>query len=346
MIKRRIIVTGASAGGVEALKEFVTHLPGDLKASVFVVLHIPPYTQSFLPEILGKVTSLVVRHPNDGDKIKEGHVYIAPPDHHLLIEHGRMGIKKGPKENRFRPAIDALFRSAAYVYKNKVIGIILSGALNDGTSGLWSIKRLGGIAIVQDPSEAFFPEMSQSAMEYVTVDHILSVKKMGSLLANLTSQPAPSPRAIPKEERKILEMEVKIATNDNAFEMGIMNKGELTPFTCPECHGALVKLLKGELMEYRCHTGHSFTASALLAGITEGIEQTIIQAIRGIEESVILMENIATHFTKSGKKDVAEIFSRKAKEASKKARTIHGFTLRADATSEGKYLPVDRKKSA
>src|SRR5688572_25460972 len=141
-----VVVIGASAGGVESLREVVKGLPADLPAAVFVVLHISPFQPSSLPEILSRSGPLPACHPEDGAKIEAGRIYTAPPDHHLLIERGRVAVAKGPKENRFRPSIDALFRSAAYSYGPKVIGIVLSGALDDGTSGLWSIKRLGGTA--------------------------------------------------------------------------------------------------------------------------------------------------------------------------------------------------------
>ena len=334
MANRNIIVAGASAGGVEALKNFVKGLPHNIKASIFIVLHIPSYSKSYLPQILSKVTSLNVLHPEDGEKIKEGHIYVALPDHHLLIEEDRVAVKKGPKENRFRPSIDALFRSAAYAYESRVIGIVLSGALDDGTSGLWSIKRFGGTAIIQEPAEATFPEMPLNAMDYVEIDHILPVEKMGELLATLTTEPAQKISAISDEEKKLLEMEVAISTNDNAFEMGIIKQGKLTPLTCPECKGVLISLVKGKIMEYRCHTGHSFTASALLAGITEVVEQMLSQAMRGMEESTMLLENIAKHFKENDKNDAAEIFERKAKLHAKKARLIHDLISQEEPISE------------
>ena len=334
MSHRNIIVVGASAGGVEALINFVRALPKDFKASVFIVLHIPAYTRSFLPQILSQVTSLTVTSPEDGEKIKEGHIYVAPPDHHLLVEEGKVVVKKGPKENRFRPSIDALFRSAAYIYGSRVIGIILSGALDDGTSGLWSIKRLGGIAIIQKPSEAFFPEMPLNVMEYVKVDYELSVSDMGKLLEKLTTESVGSTPHIPAEEKKLLKMEVTISTRDDAFELGIINEGQLTSFTCPECKGALVKLKEGKLMRFRCHTGHAFTASALLAGITEVNEDILWQAMRGMEEGTILMRSIAKHFKESGENDAAEIFMKKAKETAKRARVIHDSVFTSESLSE------------
>jgi two-component system, chemotaxis family, protein-glutamate methylesterase/glutaminase len=238
----RVIVLGASAGGVESLREVVNGLPETLSAAVFVVLHIPPYQESSLPEILNFTGSLLASHPKDGAKIKAGHIYVAPPDHHLLIESGRIAITKGPKENRFRPSIDALFRSAAYNYGAKVIGVVLSGALDDGTSGLWTIKRLGGVAIVQQPNDARFESMPLSAIKQVEIDYTLPARKIGPLVARLAAADPPEKVRVSPDVRKRAGVELAIAAGGGAFQKGIMDIGELTPFTCPECHGALVKL--------------------------------------------------------------------------------------------------------
>jgi two-component system, chemotaxis family, protein-glutamate methylesterase/glutaminase len=331
---RNIIVVGASAGGVEALTTFVKGLPEEIDASFFIVLHIPSYSRSILPEILSKVTSLSVSHPEDGEKIETGHIYVAPPDHHMLIEEDKVVIKKGPKENRFRPSVDALFRSAAYIYGPRVIGIVLTGALDDGTSGMWSIKRLGGITIVQEPGEAFFPEMPLNVLQYVDVDHVVAVTKMGRLLETLTHEKVDRKPHISRDEEELLKMEVTISTKDNAFELGIIDKGEFTPMTCPECHGALVRLKEGRLIRFRCHTGHAFTASALLAGITQSTEETLWQAMRSMEEATILMNHIANHFDESGEIESAEIFRQKAKDNGKRARVIHDSVFKTERLSE------------
>ncbi len=172
MAKRDIIVIGSSAGGVLALQELVASLPVGFKVPIFIVQHIPPTSTSMMPQILSRVGLLKAVHPRDGDPIEEGHIYLAPPDHHMLVERDRILIKKGPKENRFRPSIDALFRSAAYNYGSRVIGIVLTGLLDDGTSGMWSVKRLGGLGIVQQPQDAAYPSMPASVLEYVDVDYV------------------------------------------------------------------------------------------------------------------------------------------------------------------------------
>lgn len=320
---RDVVVIGASAGGIEALTALVSALPGDFASTLFVVLHIPPHSPSSLPAILSRSGPLPAVHPEDGEPIQPGRIYVAPPDKHLLIEHDRVVVKRGPKENRARPSVDALFRSAAYVYRSRVIGIVLSGTLDDGTSGLWSVKRLGGLAIVQQPEEAAFPDMPCNALEQVEVDHTLGVHDMGALLSGLVKQSVTEQPHVPLEILKRLELEVQIATDDDAFERGIMEWGELTPFTCPECHGVLVRLYEGKLARFRCHTGHAFTPNALLAEVTEAVEHQLWQAMRGLEECTMLLKHMGEHFQQAGQNDIAALFFTKARDNGERARVVH-----------------------
>jgi two-component system, chemotaxis family, protein-glutamate methylesterase/glutaminase len=334
MSVRKIIVIGASAGGVEALIELVKSLPEEFDTPIFVVQHTSPYSKSNLPNVLSRHTNLKVDHPKDGEKVKGGHIYLAPPDHHLLLDEDHIMVKKGPKENRFRPSIDALFRSAAYLYRENVIGIILSGLLNDGTSGLWSIKRFGGTSIIQDPQDALFSDMPENTLEFVDVDHIVPVSKMAPLLESLLGSKPKTPPAVTAREMELLKTEVVIAKRDNAFEMGIMNMGQLSPFTCPECHGALVKFTEGKAVRFRCHTGHAFTASALLAGITTSIEESLWNAIRALEETAMLLETIGNTYKEVGNKEAASEFLDKAGETRERARRLHETVFSQEIMSE------------
>jgi two-component system chemotaxis response regulator CheB len=322
MSKQDIIVIGTSAGGVSALEELAGALPEGFNGSIFIVLHIPPYAPSHLPEILTRSGVLKCVHPKDGEKIKAGRIYVAPPDHHLLIGPGTVLVKKGPKENRFRPSIDALFRSAAYTYGSRVIGIVLTGVLNDGTSGLWSVKRMGGTCIVQTPNESAFPEMALNVLEYVKVDHIASIGEIAVLLDKLSGRRVRAKKRLPVAESTLLEMEVNIAMNGNAFKSGILGQGEPTAFVCPECDGALVRLKEGKMMRYRCHTGHAFTASALLAGITNTIEESMWKAMQSMEASVLLLTDIAKQYTAMGHKKHAAFFLKQAMANTRFARTM------------------------
>jgi two-component system chemotaxis response regulator CheB len=341
--KQDIIVIGASAGGVAALTDLVRSIPAAFKGAVFIVLHIPPGSPSHLPEILADASSLKVSHPIDGEKIRYGHIYVAPPDHHMLIEKERILIKKGPKENRFRPSIDALFRSAAYSWGSRVIGIVLTGILNDGTSGSWSVKRMGGTCIVQDPAEALYPEMPKNVLEYVDVDHIVQISELGTLLAKLTSKTATKKPRISLKEREAMKMEVVISMRHKAFELGIMSLGAPTAFTCPECHGVLMQL-KGKLMRYRCHTGHAFTASALLAGISQNAEDSIWESIRILEESTMLLQQMAVHFRELGNTPAARLFTKKAKESMVQSKTLHASIPDQQQLSEDLRFPSPLRK--
>lgn len=329
----RCIVLGASAGGVQSLSEVVSRLPADLKLPVFVVLHIPPYVASSLPDILNRVGPLNVVHANDGDMIKGGVIYVAPPDHHLLVENKHVAVTKGPKENRFRPSIDALFRSAAYVYGKGAIGVILSGALDDGTSGLWSIKRLGGIAIVQQPDEARFESMPQSALDHVEVDYNLPSTEIGELLGQLADMDIQPAEETPAEIKKLLEIEIKIAVEGGAFQKGIMDLGHLTPFTCPECHGALVKISKEGISRYRCHTGHAYTDNALLEAVMDSSGEMLWQVIRSLEEGVMLIDHMGQLLKEAGDRDRAEVFLAKARELEERSKTFHDNALRHESLS-------------
>ncbi len=220
MPEHDIIVIGASAGGVETLMQLVHVLPANLPASVFIVLHIPAHSPSMLPQILGRAGVLTTSQPVDYQKIEARHIYVAPPDHHLLIEQGYMRVVRGPRENRHRPAIDPLFRSAAVAYGSQVIGVVLTGSLDDGTAGLLAIKQRGGIAVVQNPEEAMYPDMPKSALAHVTVDYCSSIADMGPLLGRLARVPAVQEQILPISED--VEREVRIA----AMETNPLNEHE------------------------------------------------------------------------------------------------------------------------
>lgn len=293
MAKRNIVVIGASAGGVYALKELVAALPADFPASLFIVQHVSADSPSRLPEILNYAGKLKSSHPTDGEPIQQSHIYVAPPDHHLLLEHEHVLVRKGPKENRFRPSIDALFRSAAYRYGPRVIGVILTGALDDGTSGMWSVKRLGGISVIQEPREAMYPSMPESVRQHVEVDYTVSLSELASLLGDLVQEETGERPVLSSYEETRMAREVNVTKKDNGLEMGLTEFGQLTSLTCPECHGTLVSIQEGHLLRYRCHTGHGFTAKALLSGVKQTLEDSLWNAIRALEEMIMLLDQVA-----------------------------------------------------
>ena len=334
MAKRDIVVIGASAGGVYALKALAAALPANFKGTIFVVLHVSAHSPSYLPEILNHAGPLKASHPKDGEPIQPGHIYVAPPDHHLLVEYDQVIVKKGPKENRFRPSIDALFRSAAYSYGSRVIGVVLTGLLDDGTSGIWSVKRLGGVGIVQEPEDALYSSMPDNVLQHVDVDYQVPITGLAPLLCRLIEETVTDkPDPLEKELERI-ETEVNIAAQDNAFEMGILELGQLTPLTCPECSGALVSIKEGKLIRYRCHTGHAYTASSLLADVTQTVEESFWKAVRSLEETVILLEQSGRQFAEGGNAEAAEQFLQKARETRERAAKARKFIFQQEQLSE------------
>lgn len=339
---RDIVVIGTSTGGVAALMELVKTLPADFPAPIFVVMHVAADSPSILPQLLNSVSALQARHPQDGEVVEAGVIYVARPDHHLLLEGDRVLMTRGPKENRFRPSIDALFRSAAYTYGPRVIGVVLTGYLDDGTSGLWSVQRMGGVAVVQEPLDAEQPSMPTNALEFVAADYVVPLARMGTLLVRLTQEQAPAKTRLPAAELDLLKIELTIAKQGGGFELGIIDKGKLTPFTCPDCHGALTQLIEGNLIRYRCHTGHAYTISALLSEVTESVESKLYQSMRGLEETKMLLVNLGRHFSDDLQDTVAALFFRKAEETGHQARIVHEFILKHESLSGD--LRFERKK--
>lgn len=334
MSKRDIIVIGASAGGMEALKKLVAQLPDNFLGALFIVWHISPECRSLLPEILARLCPLPVVHATDSEAHKPGHIYVAPPDHHLIVEQGLVRVTRGPKENRFRPSVDVLFRSAARAYGQRVIGVVLTGALDDGAAGLEAVKQQGGIAMVQDPFEALYPSMPISAMKAVAVDYCVPITKLGSLLVSLTNETVEDLGVLPVSDQ--MEIEVGIAREDNALQHGIMTLGEPSPYTCPECHGVLLQLKQGKLLRFRCHTGHAYSPNALLAELTKSIEDTLWSTLRGIEESEMLMSHIAQHLHEANDGDTAELFLQKANDAKRRADLVRQAVMSHEILSTEK----------
>jgi two-component system, chemotaxis family, protein-glutamate methylesterase/glutaminase len=322
MAKKDIVVVGASAGGMEALRVLMSHLPAGLPASVFVVWHMAPDGRSVLPRVLAEAGPLPAAHPRDREPIARGRVYVAPPDHHMLLENGHVRIARGPRENRFRPAVDPLFRSAAYVYGPRVVGVVLTGALDDGTSGLWTIKLRGGTAIVQDPEEALHPSMPRNALSNVQVDHQAPLAGIAALIARLAREDAPPEPEMPMDEKRKLQAEIRLAEEAHAPDREAFNAGELSPFTCPECHGVLARMPEGGILRYRCHTGHAFSAETLLSALHEQVEARVWDAVRAVDETAMLLEHMGRHLQHAGERDAARSYFEKARLARERSRPL------------------------
>ncbi|QYO64309.1 chemotaxis protein CheB [Leptolyngbya sp. 7M] len=259
-----LIVIGASAGGVEALSQLVRHLPADLAAALFIVVHFPPHSISLLPKILSRAGPLPAQHAQDQEAIQRGTIYVARPNHHLLVRRGYMRLSRGPRENGHRPAIDTLFRSAARAYGSQTVGVILSGALDDGTAGLRIIHAAGGITIVQDPEEALFDSMPRTAIESVPIDYVLKIEAIAQLLGQLAVSWTPSQpfqnhgnqhtaQNRTEEEPAVtngMEREDEMVAQDKAILEQGKRPGTASTFTCPDCGGVLWELRENNIIRY------------------------------------------------------------------------------------------------
>jgi two-component system, chemotaxis family, protein-glutamate methylesterase/glutaminase len=320
-----LVVIGASAGGIEALRQVVSGLPPDFPAPICVVVHTSPHGPGLLDAILTRAGALTATNAVNGERLRPGHIYVAPPDFHLVIEPGTVRVTKGPRENRFRPAIDPLFRSAGQVYGPAAIGVILTGSLDDGTDGLGAIKQLGGRAIVQDPLDAIFPSMPQSALDHVAVDFVVPLAEIAATLVQLTA--APVEADVPLDIPHHLQVEVKIAMEQNPIEAGLERIGNPSLFACPECHGVLLELKEGVRTKFRCHTGHAYTIASLLAAVGEGIEASLWNAIRALEEGQLLMTRVADHLKMSHDDAYADQLLERARDARRDADAVRHLVM-------------------
>lgn len=319
-----VIAVGASAGGVEALMHLVGGLPKDLPAAVFVVLHVPPSATSVLPAILERAGPLPAFHPRDRDPIRPGSIHVAPPDCHLLVHPGYVRVVRGPRENRQRPAVDPLFRTAARAYGGRVVGVVLSGTLDDGTAGLSVIKAGGGVAVVQDPAEALFPSMPRSAAERVAVDHVVPVREIGPLLSRLAREPAVT---TPDWQSSDLDLEAAMAELDPTALQQVDRPGTPSPFGCPECGGVLWEQRDGDVLRFRCRVGHAMSADTLLEEQTQALETSLWMALRALEEKAALAERLEARSRQQGHATMIARFGEQATEVRGHAEVVRRLLL-------------------
>ena len=287
----QVVVIGASAGGLNALKKLISQLPKDFPLPVLIVRHLSPdATGNVLLNGLKKLNTVKCQHAKSGNKPKPGNVYLAPSDHHLMIDANmKMLVTKGAHENRSRPAIDPLFRSAAVAFGPGVIGILLTGYLDDGTAGMKAIKRCGGTCIVQDPDEAEYPDMPRNALNNVKVDYCLPISEMGALLYKIIPLKLRKRKPVPAD----VLTEAKIAERVLSDLASVNKLGDQVPFNCPGCGGVLWKIEEDDNLRFRCHTGHAYTAAYLLAEQTNKMEETMWTALRMFEEHKNLLTEMA-----------------------------------------------------
>jgi two-component system chemotaxis response regulator CheB len=285
---KNVIVIGASAGGLKAISELVSKIPGDLPIAIFVVIHV---ARASMPQViiqqLQKNTTYRCLLPQGEEKIQPGCLYLAPPDFHMLVKADTVKLIKGPHENRWRPSIDVLFRSAAAVFDSRIIGIILSGMLDDGTSGMAAIKRSGGTCIVQEPAEAEYTDMPQSVLNNVAVDHRVPVADMGYIIDDVLSKPL---QHIPIPDD--IKLEAEITERMSSDIRDLKKLGDQSDFTCPDCGGSLFRIKSEEHPRFRCFTGHVYTGQLLMDKQGEALEESLWISVRMLEERRNLLLNL------------------------------------------------------
>jgi two-component system, chemotaxis family, protein-glutamate methylesterase/glutaminase len=335
---RRVVVVGASAGGVEALSALVSKLPRDLPAAVLVVLHIPANAVSVMPGILRRAGQLPAVHAATREPLREGMIYIAPPDRHMLVRRGSVITRFGPRENGHRPAVDPLFRSAADSYGKDVIGVLLTGNLDDGTAGLAAIKEAGGLAIVQDPDDAVYPGMPTSAIENVKVDRVLPLDEIAPALLEYVGSKPPDAEPL-GEGHRMIDIEIRKAEMDPSLEIDA-EVGKPSGYTCPECSGGLWEIDEGSLVRYRCRVGHAYSADSLVAAYGSSVEATLWAALRSLEENATFAERLARRAETMGQTIAFDRFTAQAKRAKEHAVTLRNILAAGPVTAEPEHEVV------
>jgi two-component system chemotaxis response regulator CheB len=331
-----IIVIGTSSGGVEVLTRLVSRLPETLPAAVFVVLHVRPDAPSLLPAILNRAGLLPAAHAVDAEPIRTGRIYVAPPGMQMYVQRRRVAVERGPRENMHRPAIDPTFRTAAHHHGSRVIGVVASGALDDGTAGLQAVKEAGGIAVVQDPADAVCASMPSHAMDRVAIDYCVKSVDLADLLVRLVHEPAPdqgAPTPVALETREEADGTSEFPTTGAAV-------GVESGLTCPECSGILREVRDGDVLRFRCRVGHAYTSQTMLEAQGDSIERALWTAVRQLEERALLMRKLATAARERGHDAVATTFEDRS------VALVHEANLLRELIGAGRALePIESRYS-
>jgi CheB methylesterase len=321
---RDLVVVGASAGGVEALRSFVSGLPADFPACVVVVLHVPANAPSALPSILRRATPLSVKQAANHDPLTPGTVLVASPDHHVVVYDDAVTLSHGPRENGHRPAVDVLFRSAARTRGERVVGVVLSGGLDDGAAGLLAIARRGGACVVQDFDDALHDSMPRAAAAAVPECHRVPVSKMGEILQNLVKEPVGQDD--PPSE--LMEMESAMAEMDPSAMHADRRPGQPSGFACPDCHGVLFEIDDGSLLRFRCRVGHAWSAESLVVQQTTDLESALWMALRSLEEKAALTRRLSSRALERGHALTSNHLVDEAEEAMRAAELLRELIQR------------------
>jgi two-component system chemotaxis response regulator CheB len=324
-----VVVVAASAGGIEALREVLGGIPDDYEGVVLVVLHVPAGGGRALAAILDRAGPLPAAAAVDGEPLVGGRVYVCVADHHLLLTDGHIGVRRGPRENGYRPAADPLFRSAARYFGPRAVGVVLSGMLNDGTAGLAAIRRQGGTAVVQDPQDALYEGMPVSALENVGVDHVVPAAAIGPLLAELAGQVVGGAPSADDDMRK----EVALMEADDRVMEGA-HVGRPSQWPCPDCNGVLWEV-DDEVFRFRCRVGHAWSAESLLHAQSDAVEAALWIALRSLEDKVALSRAMADRAEAGGRAKSAVRFRAEAEEIAHSVEVLRQLVQADDVVGVG-----------
>lgn len=324
MPQRDIVVIGGSAGAVEALEAVISRLPSDLAAALFVVVHLGTSNSSNLAPVLGRRARLTVKQADDGEPIRRGVVYVAPPNRHLTLEATRVRVVPGPRENRHRPSIDVLFRTAARAFGERVVGVVLTGLLDDGARGLRLIKDAGGASIVQDPHDSLFSSMPRAAME-TNPDHVAPLHRIAEILADVTAAPeeeSEMPRkGVPEQPPPSARMGADTGN-------GSQKPGKPAAVSCPECSGTLWEFRDGPNERFECRVGHAYSLATLVDEHSDTVERAMWIALRSLDEGAALAKRMAERAQQRNHKTVAQRFSEQAEDKERDAAVLREILLR------------------
>jgi two-component system chemotaxis response regulator CheB len=326
MANRDLLAIGTSAGGVEALQYLAARFPADLPASVLMTIHLSGHGQSSLDEILTRAGPLPASFAKHGEVAQRRRIYIAPSGRHLLLDGDRLSLGAGPRENNVRPAIDPMLRAAALCCGHRTIGIVLTGTQGDGASGLWAINQCGGTTVVQDPQDAAFPEMPMAALNKANPQHIVPLAELPALIAQLTNLPAEEPRAPPAN----LRLEVEVARTGRSNMTAMDQIGRRSVLACPDCHGVMWEIDEGDLIRYRCHVGHGYTAETMSLGLDDNLRRALASALRALDERVALAERLRSQAMDRGHRHVAQHWASRKREFEDEAEVVRRAFHRAD----------------
>jgi two-component system chemotaxis response regulator CheB len=334
----RVVVIGASAGGVEALRHLVSLLPPDFPAPIVVVLHTPATGAGALASILDRAGPLRAVPVVDEPRLETGQILVAPGDHHVVVYDHAVTLSKGPRENGHRPSVDVLFRTAANALGPRVIAVVLSGSLDDGAAGAVAVKLRGGRVLVQSPDEALHAGMPQSTMSATEVDQVLPISEMPAVLHQMALEEVPEAPV----ESSLMQMEAAVADFDLDAITTEDHPGRPSGWTCPDCHGSLFEIHEGGLVRFRCRVGHAWSAASLVAQQGTALEAALWIALRALEEKASLTRNLAQRAAERGHILSGGQFERQSEEARQAADQLRGLienVSAAEITIEPRTLP-------